>query len=81
MTSPVNDARSAASRSDRARAFAADRSDLVGGSQAAAEDAVHAADLRVKVVDAGGWTTMEYGIGRITLVIDEAGTVTSLRAG
>lgn len=81
MSDPADDARSAAQRSDRAPAFAEARSDLIGRPRAIAETAAVEAGLRVKVVPAGGLTTLEYGMGRITLVVDEAGTVVSLRAG
>ena len=45
------------------------------------QPAVQAAGLRMKVVHPTGATTLEYGIGRITVDVDEQDRITGLRAG
>jgi serine/threonine protein kinase len=46
-----------------------------------AEAIVAGAGLRVKVIRPHGWTTLEYGIGRITLQIDDEERVIEAHAG
>lgn len=71
-----------AQRSAEARRWAAEHVDhLVGRPLPEAEAAVLEAGLRIKVVRPVGWTTLEYGIGRITVQVDEQDRVVQLRAG
>ena len=70
-----------ADRAERARSWAAEHAaQLVGTRQATAERMVTEAGLRVKVDQAQGWTTQEFGIGRIRLVVD-GDTVIAAHAG
>lgn len=78
MTGPDGTAR----RSAEARRWAAEHGEaLVGRPLAEAEAAVQEAGLRIKVLRPGGWTTLEYGIGRITVQVDDREHVTELHAG
>ncbi|MGN6744252.1 MAG: I78 family peptidase inhibitor [Amnibacterium sp.] len=78
MTGPEDTDR----RSAEARRWAARHAgELTGRPLADAEAAVRAAGLRIKVLRPGGWTTLEYGIGRITVRVDDQDRVTELHAG
>ncbi len=78
MTDPDGAARRSA---DAERWAALHADELVGHPLADAEPAVQAAGLRMKVVHPTGATTLEYGIGRITVDVDEQDRITGLRAG
>ena len=54
---------------------------LIGVPLVDAERMVEAAGLRSRVVRPGTVTTLEFGIGRITLQIDERNVVTEAHAG
>jgi hypothetical protein len=78
----MTDATTAAQGPADARRWAADRSPaLLGRPLVEAEAAAAAAGLRVKVLRPTGWTTLEFGIGRITIRVDEDDHVTEVRAG
>jgi hypothetical protein len=78
----MTDATTAAQGPADARRWAAARSAvLLGRPLAEAEAAVAAAGLRVKVLRPTGGTTLEFGIGRITLRVDEDDRVTQVSAG
>ncbi|HEY8319391.1 MAG TPA: I78 family peptidase inhibitor [Amnibacterium sp.] len=78
MTDPEDTARRSA---DAKRWAAAHADDLLGHPLADVQQAVQAAGLRMKVVHPPGATTLEYGIGRITVEVDAHDRVTGLRAG
>ena len=75
MTDPEDTARRSA---DAKRWAAAHADELVGHPLAGAEQA---AGLRMKVLHPAGATTLEFGIGRITVEVDEHDRVTGLHAG
>ncbi|MCU1475152.1 I78 family peptidase inhibitor [Amnibacterium sp.] len=78
----MTDGRTAAQGPAEARRWAADHSAaLLGRPLAEAEAAAATAGLRVKVLRPTGWTTLEFGTGRITLRVDEDDRVTEARAG
>jgi hypothetical protein len=78
----MSDPEATARRSADAQRWAAEHAGaLVGRPLAEAEAAVRTAGLRIKVLRPGGWTTLEYGIGRITVQVDDQERVTELHAG
>ena len=78
MTDPEDTARRSA---DAKRWAAAHLHELVGHPLADAEQALQSAGLRMKVVHPAGAMTLEFGIGRITVEVDEHDRVTGLHAG
>jgi hypothetical protein len=75
------DSNETARRCAEARRWAAEHGEgLVGGSRLDAEAALQDAGLRVKVLRPAGWT-LEYGIGRITLHVDDEDRVTGVSVG